>query len=74
MHHGLPEEHMRRACEWVCYMRTHDPRPSGLIPDTAPHHPEPPTTDDATGDEPQAGTGIDWNEFHTSARYPDATD
>lgn len=21
-HHGLPEEHMRRACEWACCMKT----------------------------------------------------
>ena len=21
-HHGLPEEHMKRACEWVCYMKS----------------------------------------------------
>lgn len=30
-HHGLPEEHMRRACEWRCYMRSHAPDPYALI-------------------------------------------
>ena len=32
-HRGLPEEHMRRACEWVCYMKTAHPRPESFIPD-----------------------------------------
>lgn len=26
-HHGLPEEHMRRACEWRCYMKSAHPDP-----------------------------------------------
>lgn len=30
-HHGLPEEHMRRACEWVCYMKSPDPALDSLI-------------------------------------------
>lgn len=30
-HRGLPEEHMRRACEWVCYMRSRNPDPASLI-------------------------------------------
>lgn len=73
MHHGLPEEHMRRACEWVCCMRTADPRPAGLIPD-ATRRPGPPIADGAAGDDgPGYGTGIDWNEFHIHTRYPDAT-
>lgn len=74
MHHGLPEEHMRRACEWVCYMKTADPRTASLIPDTTRRHEPPATDDDAGGDEPGYGAGIDWNEFHTSTPYPDATD
>lgn len=32
-HRGLPEEHMLRACEWVCYMKTAHPRPESFIPD-----------------------------------------
>ena len=24
-HRGLPEEHMRRACEWMCYMKSRNP-------------------------------------------------
>ena len=31
-HRGLPEEHMLRACEWVCYMKTAHPRPESFIP------------------------------------------
>ena len=30
-HHGLPEGHMRRACEWRCYMKSPAPEPDGLI-------------------------------------------
>lgn len=35
-HHGLPEDHMRRACEWRCYMKSANPNPTGLIRDE--HH------------------------------------
>ena len=31
-HRGLPEEHMRRACEWVCYMKTAHPRRNRSFP------------------------------------------
>jgi hypothetical protein len=27
----LPEEHMRRACEWLRYMKSGSPRPESLI-------------------------------------------
>jgi len=30
-HHGLPEDHMRRACEWRCYMKSPNPDPFSLI-------------------------------------------
>ena len=30
-HHGLPEDHMRRACEWRCYMKSARPDPNKLI-------------------------------------------
>ena len=30
-HRGLPEEHMRRACEWRCYMKSPNPDPGSLI-------------------------------------------
>ena len=30
-HHGLPEDHMRRACEWRCYMKSAWPEPNKLI-------------------------------------------
>lgn len=72
-HRGLPEEHMRRACEWVCYMKTAHPQPESFIPDGLRNKkaatPEP--DDDAS---PAYGTGIDWNEFHTSTRYPNTTE
>lgn len=34
-HRGLTEEHMKRVCEWVLYMKTHDPAPGSFI--TAAH-------------------------------------
>ena len=30
--------------------------------------------DDEPMSQPILGTGIDWNEFHTAARYPNTTD
>lgn len=30
-HRGLAEEHMRRCCEWVLYMKTPDPRPDRFV-------------------------------------------
>ncbi|MFT9277883.1 MAG: hypothetical protein ABF532_05615 [Bifidobacterium sp.] len=27
-----------------------------------------------TGDEPTAGSGVDWNELHASTPYPNSTD
>ena len=30
-HRGLPEERMRRACEWRCYMKSPNPDPGSLI-------------------------------------------
>ena len=56
-------------------MKTAHPRP-GVI------HPRRPAegrkgNDDAEPDDsvaPAYGTGIDWNEFHTTTRYPNTTD
>ena len=67
-HHGLPEEHMRRACEWVCYMKSGSPAPTSLI---GPEHRKPARriteSADDTGDNdaPEYGTGVSWDEFHT---------
>lgn len=30
-HRGLGEEHMRRCCEWVVYMRSANPRPEAFV-------------------------------------------
>ncbi|OXM99238.1 IS1249 family transposase [Bifidobacterium vansinderenii] len=70
-HHGLPEEHMRRACEWVCYMKSGSPDPKSLI---RPEHWKPlrrAARPDDSGDDgsPQYGTGVDWNEFHTHTEW-----
>lgn len=74
-HHGLPEEHMRRACEWHCYMKGPSPDPASLIKDT--HHQPQPAPEQKSGQEtgePESyGTAIDWNELHTPVRYPDST-
>lgn len=67
-HHGLPEEHMRRACEWVCYMKSGSPDPKSLIraEHWRPAKPSPVEegADDGNG-APKYGTGISWDEFHT---------
>ncbi|WP_101433115.1 IS1249 family transposase [Bifidobacterium asteroides] len=74
-HHGLPESHMRRACEWHCYMKTDNPDPASLIRDE--HHqpqPAPKRETRQEQDEPEHyGTAINWNEFHTPVRYPNTT-
>lgn len=73
-HRGLPEEHMRRACEWVCYMKTARPRPESFITD-GPRKVEKAASPEPDGDaSPVYGTGIEWNEFHAGTRYPDITD
>ena len=71
-HHGLPEEHMKRACEWVCYMKSGSPGPASSI---RPEHwkpagpPATETKDDAGNGTPGYGTGIDWNDFHTHVAW-----
>ena len=30
-HHGLPEKHMKRACEWYCYMKSANPDPTRIL-------------------------------------------
>ena len=73
-HRGLPEEHMLRACEWVCYMKTAHPRPEPFIPDD-PLEGGKATSPEPEGDvSPAYGIGVDWNEFHTGTRYPNGTD
>lgn len=62
---------MRLGGEWVCYMRTANPKPATLIPDDE-HVSDEDTdgNDDATGGEPGYGTGIAWNELHTPSDTP----
>ena len=73
-HRGLPEEHMLRACEWVCYMKTAHPRPESFIPND-PLEDGKATSPEPEGDvSPAYGIGVDWNEFHTGTRYPNGTD
>ncbi|MFR0599365.1 IS256 family transposase, partial [Bifidobacterium apri] len=55
-HHGLTEEHMRRAAEWVCYMKSGSPDPHTLIPDTGGEHG---TDAPAVQDEPETGSDYD---------------
>ncbi|KOA59037.1 transposase [Bifidobacterium animalis subsp. animalis MCC 0499] len=74
-HRRLPPEHMRRACEWYCYMKSNDPEPARILKE----HDRKSTTKQAAPQEndmpqPTLGTGIDWNEFHTSTRYLNSTD
>ncbi|AGH40624.1 transposase [Bifidobacterium thermophilum RBL67] len=72
-HHGLPEEHMRRACEWVCYMKSADPRPESFITDALRDDGKETQREPDDGS-PSYGTGIEWNEFHMSTHHPDTTD
>ena len=75
-HRGLPEAHMRRACEWHCYMHSAKPDPAHILKQhdqntkTGTNH----DNNDEPMSQPTLGTGIDWNEFHTATRYPDTTD
>ena len=76
-HRGLPKAHMRRACEWHCHMHSAKPDPAHILKQhdqdtkTGTNHDN---NDDEPMSQPTLGTGIDWNEFHTSTRYPDTTD
>ena len=72
---GCPRQHMRRACEWLCYARTADPQSASLVPDDAPALDENVDgNDDVTVDEPGYGGIVAWNETHTPSRYINATD
>lgn len=50
-HRGLGEEHMKRCCEWVLYMKSADPDPESFVtPDCWTGEPETPDDDaDGTG-------------------------
>lgn len=65
---------LRRACEWVCYMKTAHPRPESFIPDALRKGEKATTPEPDDSVAPAYGTGIDWNEFHTTTRYPNTTD
>lgn len=81
-HRGMPCGHMMRACEWKCYTRSPHPDTGALLDTYLENRrrkaerarKETAKEQARTGDEPVIGTGIDWNEFHTATRYPDATD
>jgi hypothetical protein len=81
-HRGMPRRHMTRACEWKCYMRSPDPDLGATLDSfldvgrrkTERTGKETAAEQARTGDEPDIGTGIDWNDFHTATRYPDDTD
>ena len=74
-HRGLPEAHMRRACEWHCTMKSNDPDPARILKQHD-RQSKPRTDQDNEPDmtRPTLGTGVDWNEFHASTRYPNATE
>ena len=61
-HRGLTEEHMKRVCEWVLYMKTHDPDPGTFIT-TAPGE---------TGKPPTASTGLPAGSIQEAAPGVDA--
>lgn len=70
-HRGLPEEHMRRACEWLCSMKSGPPNPASLIRTgrrNATGTAKPSGDDNGDDGEPGYGTGVDWDEFHTHVK------
>lgn len=81
-HRGMPRGHMMRASEWKCYTRSPSPDLKATLDAYLENRrrkaertrKETAREEARTGDEPDIGTGIEWNEFHTATRYPDATD
>ncbi|OZG54535.1 Transposase, Mutator family [Alloscardovia macacae] len=77
-HRGMPPEHQRRACDWLCYMKTPDPDPYHILNDSqkTPPHPTSERGEQNHGEQlgPGWGTGIQWNDFHTPTPYPNTTD
>ena len=59
-HRGLTEEHMKR-CEWVLYMKTHNPDPGSFITAAHDETTEPPTTSTGlpAGSIQEAAPGVD---------------
>ena len=59
-HRGLTEEHMKR-CEWVLYMKAHNPDPGSFITTTPDETTEPPTTSTGlpAGSIQEAAPGVD---------------
>lgn len=81
-HRGMGEARMMRACEYECFMRIPGPDLKALL---EAHETRERTRASAkaqqereseqhTGDEPTAGSGVDWNELHASTPYPNNTD
>lgn len=68
---GMPERHMLRACEWVCWKRGGRPLPpiTRMLPQQTRH----PDTADDDGT-PGWGTAPEWTDLHTETRYPYTTD
>lgn len=55
-HRGLNDAHMRRACEWVLYMKTRDPDPESFVTPECWTPPPSPSPRPAHGDGPAPGT------------------
>ncbi len=68
-HRGMPEAHMMRACEWMCWK--HSGRPLPRIKDML-QRPKPTSPEGDADYLPGWGTGIQWSDFHTQTRYPDS--
>ncbi|WP_129869497.1 IS1249 family transposase [Bifidobacterium pseudolongum] len=69
-HRGMPEHHMRRACEWLCYMKSSQPDPTHILKEHERHTVHGPAQEhEPDTSQPTLGTGIDWNEFHTSTPW-----
>lgn len=76
-HRGMPLEHVERACEWNCYMRSEHPDLGALL-DTYLTELQTDMEGDlarkeadtrTTGDEPTPGTMAEYTDLHTSGHY-----
>lgn len=64
-----------KFAESVAYRnKTAHPRPESFIPDALRKGEKATTPEPDDSVAPAYGTGIDWNEFHTTTRYPNTTD
>lgn len=70
-HRGMPEAHMMRACEWMCWKHSGQRLPSSSSMMRKPKDLQNEQDYDYL---PGWGTAPEWNDFHIETRYPNAID